>query len=512
MAQVSYSTITITDTTDIERIYVVYAKHTSNTSTTGLPSASTWTESIASAPGSGDYIWQRTVVKKSGTNELSYGNPVCVTGPEGDANDITAIEIQYGTSATWSTQPNSWSNDTPTYSSSTPNYWTRTRLKYEDNTYSSWVVNKDYALTETMEQSIEANEAVEALDAKLKYFFYPGDSNYPGVYAASGREGESPSVSFDTDSISTYGYNVALKPTGISIGYNTAKTIELDGSIPALKLYKPSKTSQGTLTAQLDANGLTLKDGGIVAGTLGQSGYIYLSTIDHPTGNSGITINGFEPQQGSGEHWRQVIGTKFGVTDAGTLYAYDAHIEGQITIGGGYDITEAIENTLTFDTSYTFDNLDPHQTVTFTAHIYRGGVDITSSFYDEDFTWFYKTENNSTALPINTNTNNQNNGKTITFNLSNIGYGCEIVGKFEPTSEANLLDSNSNNLTDTNNTSLTTQTTESGNSVRVRDLSYVTTLQQSDAIMAITSNSEKLITIANLANTLRTTSVQIVRW
>lgn len=602
MAQVSYGTITITDTNDIERIYTVYAKSANNT-TVPVAEAADWKESISEAPGTGNYIWQRTVVQKSGTLEKTYSDPVCLTGEEGtDGRGITSITIKYGTSADWNTQPSSWYDNTPEYSSSTPNYWTQTTISYTSGN-PTVKVTQDKALTQAIHDSVVANSLAQsanenangamgqaasnvnevkriwflknssgtpskptssttiyndnaanhwttirptvtgyryyyyceqtttgggvkswsdvyldsselseyeigAMKTRFQNFFYPGDSNYPGAYAV----GKSSSDGLDITDVSTYGYNLRLTPTVLSIGYNELKAIELDGSIPALKLYKPSKTSQGTLTAQLDANGLTLKDGGIVAGTLGQSGYIYLSTIDHPTGNSGITINGFEPQQGSGEHWRQVIGTKFGVTDAGTLYAYDAHIEGQITIGGGYDITEAIENTLTFDTSYTFDNLDPHQTVTFTAHIYRGGVDITNNFYDEDFTWFYKTENNPTALPINTNANNQNNGKTITFNLSNIGYGCEIVGKFEPTSEANLLDSNSNNLTDANNTSLTTQTTESGNSVRVRDLSYITTLQQSDAIMAITSNSEKLITIANLANALQTTSVQIVRW
>ena len=84
MAIVSYGTITITDTNDIERIYTVYAKSTTNT-TAPSAAASSWTESISTAPGSGDYIWQRTVVEKSGTGELTYGDPVCVTGPEGES-------------------------------------------------------------------------------------------------------------------------------------------------------------------------------------------------------------------------------------------------------------------------------------------------------------------------------------------------------------------------------------------------------------------------------------------
>lgn len=347
------------------------------------------------------------------------------------------------------------------------------------------------------------------------------------------------------DNPANWGYNTNIDTNGINLRYNEInlsqwsttglifylpviqngnviqgyKGLEITNN--AINIYNPSTHNADAI---LDSNGLILSKGGIKAGLDGQNGFIYVSSEDYQlkdTTHNGITINGHTPTAAGVDGkinndaaWRQIIGTNFGVDADGILYAQDAVISGQITVGGvnGYDVQEALDNTIIFDTSYEFDNLNPHQTVTFTAHVYRGGVDITNNFYDEDFTWFYKTENNPTALPINTNANNQNNGKTITFNLSNIGYGCEIVGKFEPTSEANLLDSNTNNLTDTNNTSLTTQTTESGNSVRVRDLSYITTLQQSDAIMAITSNGEKLITIANLANALQTTSVQIVRW
>lgn len=163
MAQaVSYGSITIVDTTDIERIYVVYAK-SANSSTAPTAAASTWTESIASAPGSGDYIWQRTVVLKSGPTDStnpSYGSPICVTGPEGQAaKEISTIETQYcnygdgtpGSSA-------SWQSSTPAYDATKPNYWTRTRLKYDDNTYSNWTAPvKDQALTDAIYNAYVAN-------------------------------------------------------------------------------------------------------------------------------------------------------------------------------------------------------------------------------------------------------------------------------------------------------------------------------------------------------------------
>ena len=73
-------------------------------------------------------------------------------------------------------------------------------------------------------------------------------------------------------------------------------------------------------------------------GTKGQSGYIYLSTEDHPIGNEGITINEFTLNNLT-EKWRLVIGDKFGVTNAGSLYASNVNLSGKIiatsgTIGG----------------------------------------------------------------------------------------------------------------------------------------------------------------------------------
>ena len=73
-------------------------------------------------------------------------------------------------------------------------------------------------------------------------------------------------------------------------------------------------------------------------GTKGQSGYIYLSTEDHPIGNEGITINDFTPNNLT-EKWRLVIGDKFGVTNVGSLYASNVNLSGKIiatsgTIGG----------------------------------------------------------------------------------------------------------------------------------------------------------------------------------
>lgn len=113
-----------------------------------------------------------------------------------------------------------------------------------------------------MSQATAAQYQADALNAKLKYFFYPGDNNYPGVYAASGITG----TTFNEGSISTYGYNVAIKPASISIGYNNIKAILIDGSNPSLKFYAPSKTTQGPLTMELASSGLTFYDGSSASG------------------------------------------------------------------------------------------------------------------------------------------------------------------------------------------------------------------------------------------------------
>lgn len=348
MAQaVSYGSITIVDTNDIEEIYMIYAGSNSSDSMPTFTYAAVTGGTIWKRDASqitGNYIWQSTVVTKSGVDITSsnwtsfYGVPICITGPEGaDAKEISAIETQYCNygNGTPGSDAN-WQNSTPAYDATKPNYWTRTRLKYDDtdNTYSSWTAPvKNQALTDAIYNAYVANSIAThaqedaegalsqsaTLDVKLKNFFWPGDSNYPGAYAV----GKGTNDGLDVENISTYGYNLRLTPITLSIGYNQFKAIEIDSSNPALKFYKPSKTTQGAQTAQLDANGLVLSEGGIEAGNAGQSGFIYLSTENY---GSNLTINGHQAP-----NWKEIIGTKFGVDADGNLYASNATISGAIT-------------------------------------------------------------------------------------------------------------------------------------------------------------------------------------
>lgn len=470
MAQVSYGTITITDTNDIESITIEYARNQSTT-TPPASSSSDWS-TTRPAWAQGYYIWQRTRIHKTGeaSTEDTFGDAVCLTGSTGQTGtSVTISSIKYAISTTESQPADSsftytsvptvnegqwlwtlttysngskmytkskqgesgdvgqsltatktqythvasnvtittsnhtsytWTDNVPEYDSTKPVYWGRITNTYSNPSKTEYIVYKDNGLTEAIAKSVEANtnasEALdkaneaesiathanedaqgalsqaaaaqyqaEALDAKLKAFFWPGDSNYTGAYAVSGIDG----TTLNPSSISTYGFNVAIRPAAVSIGYNAIKALELDGATPSLKFYVPSKTTQATnpsmelkssaLTfykigtanktlevssngislygssaftadATLTSSGLELIKGGIKAGTRGQSGYIYLSTENHPTGSNGVTINNFTPTNNT-EQWREVIGTKFGVTNAGTLYASNVNISGNIT-------------------------------------------------------------------------------------------------------------------------------------------------------------------------------------
>lgn len=128
MAQVSYGTITITDTTDVERIYPVYCKGGDSSPPSLLP-LTNWSETISQAGGSGNFIWQRIVTKKQGLAVTSgdYSDAVRLTGDSGSSLTITSIQYAQ-------TQGE---NDTPSYSNSMPSsinegWWLWVKTTYSD--------------------------------------------------------------------------------------------------------------------------------------------------------------------------------------------------------------------------------------------------------------------------------------------------------------------------------------------------------------------------------------------
>lgn len=397
MAQVSYGTITITDTNDIEEIFILYGGSNDNTTSptytyAAVTGGTIWKRNVTAITGF-KYIWQITVITKSGitinsTNwQQFYGAPVRITGEEGnDATNITSIEVMYGISASWNSEPigADWSTDVPNYNSAKPNYWTRTRLKYEDNTYSSWVVNKDYALTKAVYDSAMANSISQSANENAngalsiatgveQHFFWIGkyySTSVPaGAYMAERGKDEfkanptGGNLITRTDGIYIRnGANLLSSLTGSALNFYQPPTISGNTvtqgkktmmlSANALRFYDPSDGT--TEQAKLDTNGLVLSKGGIKAGS--GNNFIYLSTegyplrgevIDGDTSN-GFTINNHTPSVNSSGNddpaWKQIIGTKFGVDSEGNLYASDVNIKGNITATGGTIANSVLES------------------------------------------------------------------------------------------------------------------------------------------------------------------------
>lgn len=162
MAQISYGTITVTDTTDIESITVEYAQ---NQSTSSAPDSGwsttrpTWAE--------GYYIWQRSRIHKSGTleEEDEFGTAVCITGSKGDdGRGLTNTETKYTNVAEGTTkaqiealQDNAWVSEIPSYDSSKPDYWVRIKNTYDKTPTTEYIYYKDNATSNALATAALAN-------------------------------------------------------------------------------------------------------------------------------------------------------------------------------------------------------------------------------------------------------------------------------------------------------------------------------------------------------------------
>lgn len=186
---------------------------------------------------------------------------------------------------------------------------------------------------------------------------------------------------------------------------------------------------------------------------------------------------------------------------------FDPDDNGSITIGGSNillgtdkplsEVLAELDGTLIFDTSYVWNNA--HTVATFTAHVYRGGVDIAQTdFESTDFTWYLKTEDGE--VPIVPSGRQDNTGYTTTVNMSDCGYGAEVVAKFTTPENATALTNDGDTLTDADDEALTVRA--SGDSVRVRDLTVSTTLYSTDKLMVVGGENEHLVTTETMADAL----------
>lgn len=201
----------------------------------------------------------------------------------------------------------------------------------------------------------------------------------------------------------------------------------------------------------------------------------------------------------------------FRIGNQNTYIRFDPANGGSISISGANitlgdsrtldDVVATVDNTFILDVTYEITGTDPNKIATLTAHVYRGGVDITSQFNANQFLWSLKTEDGET--PIIPTGHIDNTGYTTTVYLSTCGYGAEVICKFSTTEDSPLLTGDDDNLTDVDNTPLTGRT-ESGNSVRVRDLTVSTTILPTDKLLIVGGEDEHLATISAIADALWT--------
>lgn len=324
MAQISYGTITITDTTDLNT-FIRYAKQVPLQSASDFQlTPDTYTHYIAvlSVPSneaepswnSNKWEWSEFI----GTNGLSVKSTRTLYYLK--TNSSSVPEVNSSTSIVSTDVQNAWTSVNPTYVTN-GTYWTCLEVTLSDNTTKSWSTPvQDLGLTSSnatannaLTQATNASQAVSLMGG---HFIYKSTSSGSSTSAGAGV------IQNIADSPANWGYNTWIGANGIQL--------------------RRGETADATL----NVNGLILTNGGIIAGTKDQTGYIYLSTANHPVGTDGITINGFTPTA-STEQWREVIGTQFGVTNAGTLYAKNAVISGNIAATNGFTVTSAAVNGVT---------------------------------------------------------------------------------------------------------------------------------------------------------------------
>lgn len=170
-----------------------------------------------------------------------------------------------------------------------------------------------------------------------------------------------------------------------------------------------------------------------------------------------------------------------------------------------YSVHESTESNPSEDGEISYD-------VTFTAHLYRAGIDIaaTDEIDPNDFKWYYKTEETFLDPEAVDGLIYLGSGRIITIeNVTQmIGYGLHVIGRYETLETSDLEDIDYNALTDIDDNTLQADTpVGSGDRIRVRDLEVITSLYSTDSFLVVTESGEKLITKSNLSDAVDKTYV-----
>ena len=144
MAQVSYGTITITDTTDIESIKNWYLA--TNASSGVTKTTSGWTDTIQQMTASKQYLWNYEQILGANNTEISSTLPVIIghygiNGQNGaDGNSITSIDEYYqATNSTTNPGSSGWQNTLVAPTSTNKYLW-----NYQVINYSKTAAEGDY--------------------------------------------------------------------------------------------------------------------------------------------------------------------------------------------------------------------------------------------------------------------------------------------------------------------------------------------------------------------------------
>ena len=316
MAQVSYGTITITDTNDIEKIYMEYAQSQNNQTapTTGWDDdIPTWRE--------GYYIWQRTVTKMSGVplSQDSYGEPVCLTGSTGSSgapgqsvDSIVTSYCNYGTGTPAATY-SGWQSAVPAYDSTKPNYWIKTVITYSNPTTTDTKIYKDNGITSATSTAAAANttaqnakdKADDAWDkadnaetiasnantaiSDLNQYFWRKKSASTNVPAGS-YVTNIPGTTYQQDPTNG-GFNSLVQANGIFLRNGIATLSSWTGD--ALTFYHPTNSGQGNRGMELSSSTLKFYDstGTVAQATFGGTQATVSGTINVYDGKIGNASN-----------------------------------------------------------------------------------------------------------------------------------------------------------------------------------------------------------------------------
>lgn len=368
--------------------HILYSSKASPTSSSDVSSSptgksyvgiQTTTSSTAPAWNDSGWVWMKYIgtdggqgpqgVSVTGVKEIYYlktSSGSVPTAPA-DGTDITSTSTSTGV----------WTTAVPDYVAGAQ-YYTSIQTSFSSGTSPiSSPARVNQGLTAANQKALDAyntsvarDTEINALQAQATHYWW--DSS--GAHVAAGQNTTSVD-NLTQGQPDTYAFNALMAPGFLKLKYKNIDFVQLATNsltfyrpavnnstyvqgkkamvldADALTFYKPlayNSANEPTAAATLNANGLVLAEGGIIAGTKGQAGYVYLSSTDHPIGNDGITINGYTPDNNNNtERWREVIGTKFGVTNAGTLYASNAVISGNIAATNGFTVTSAAVNGVT---------------------------------------------------------------------------------------------------------------------------------------------------------------------